>query len=121
MYNIEFYEKADGTSDVWDFLEDLRAKAASSKDARIQLKQLQLHIQLLADNGTRLPSNITKHLLNDIWELRPSNNRVLYFYRKEDTFVLLHHFRKKTQKTPKAELEKAQREIKDYLERVCKP
>ena len=117
MYKIEFYEKSDGTSDLWDFLEKLRQKAQTNKDVRIQLKQIRLHIQLLQENGTRLPNNITKHLVEDIWELRPGNNRVLYFYHKEDTFVLLHHFRKKTQKTPMSELEKAKREINDYIAR----
>ena len=117
MYKIVFYEKSDGTSDLWDFLEKLRQKAQTNKDARIQLKQIRLHIQLLQENGTRLPNNITKHLVEDIWELRPGNNRVLYFYHKEDTFVLLHHFRKKTQKTPMSELEKAKREINDYIAR----
>ncbi|WP_405756822.1 type II toxin-antitoxin system RelE/ParE family toxin [Anaerovibrio slackiae] len=117
MYKIEFYEKSDGTSDLWDFLEKLRQKAQTNKDARIQLKQIRLHIQLLQENGTRLPNSITKHLIEDIWELRPGNNRVLYFYHKEDTFVLLHHFRKKTQKTPMSELEKAKRERNDYIAR----
>ena len=100
MYNIEFYEDANGHSELWDFLEELRLKAATNKDARIQLKQISLYIQFLEDNGTRLNENITKHLDDDIWELRPGNNRVLYFYFKDDTFVLLHQFRKKTQKTP---------------------
>ena len=36
MYSIEFYEKENGESDVWDFLEELREKAATNKDARIQ-------------------------------------------------------------------------------------
>ena len=117
MYKIEFYEKSDGTSDLWDFLEKLRQKAQTNKDARIQLKQIRLHIQLLQENGTRLPNSITKHLIEDIWELRPGNNRVLYFYHKEDTFVLLHHFRKKTQKTPMSELEKAKRVRNDYIAR----
>ena len=117
MYKIEFYEKSDGTSDLWNFLEKLRQKAQTNKDARIQLKQIRLHIQLLQENGTRLPNSITKHLIEDIWELRPGNNRVLYFYHKEDTFVLLHHFRKKTQKTPMSELEKAKRERNDYIAR----
>ena len=117
MYKVEFYEKSDGTSDLWDFLEKLRQKAQTNKDARIQLKQIRLHIQLLQENGTRLPNSITKHLIEDIWELRPGNNRVLYFYHKEDTFVLLHHFRKKTQKTPMSELEKAKRERNDYIAR----
>lgn len=82
-----------------------------------------MYIQSLEDNGTRLNENITKHLDDDIWELRPGNNRVLYlylylyFYFKDDTFVLLHQFRKKTQKTPKREIERAKAERDDYLRR----
>lgn len=117
MYNIVFYENADGESEVWNFLENLRIKSATSKDARIQHKQISLYIQLLQDNGTRLPENITKHLVDDIWELRPGNNRVFYFYYKDDTFVLLHHFRKKSQKTPRHEIERAKAERNDYLAR----
>lgn len=104
MYNIEFYEDSNGRSELWEFLESLRVKAATNKDARIQYKQISLYIQLLEDNGTRLNENITKHLDDDIWELRPGNNRVLFFYFKNDIFVLLHQFRKKTQKLPSAKL-----------------
>ena len=120
MYNIEFYEDSNGRSELWEFLESLRVKAATNKDARIQYKQISLYIQLLEDNGTRLNENITKHLDDDIWELRPGNNRVLYFYFKNDTFVLLHQFRKKTQKTPKREIERAKAERDDYLARNLK-
>ena len=115
MYNVEFYETQDGKSQIWDFLEDLRIKAATSKDARIQHKQASLYIELLQQNGTRLNENITKHLEDGIWELRPGNNRVFYFFFQDNTFVLLHQFRKKTQKTPKREIEKAKRERDDYL------
>ena len=117
MYTVEFYETADGQSELWDFLEELRIKAATNKDARIQHKQIGLYIQLLQDNGTRLNENITKHLEDGIWELRPSNNRVLYFFFENDTFVLLHHFRKKSQKTPRREIEKAKNERADYIAR----
>ena len=34
-----------------------------------------------------------------------------------NTFVLLHHFRKKTQKTPRKEIDCAKRRAKDYNER----
>ena len=104
MYNIELYEDSNGKSELWEFLESLRIKAATNKDARIQYKQISLYIQLLEDNGTRLNENITKHLDDDIWELRPGNNRVLYFYFKDDTFVLLHQFRKKLKKLQNASL-----------------
>ena len=115
MYNVEFYETQDGKSQIWEFLEELRIKAATSKDARIQHKQASLYIELLQQNGTRLNENITKHLEDGIWELRPGNNRVFYFFFQDNTFVLLHQFRKKTQKTPKSEIEKAKRERDDYL------
>ena len=117
MYRIEFYEKENGESDVWIFLEELRAASATSKDARIQYKQMMLYIQLLEQNGTRMPDNITKHLGDNIWELRPGNNRVFYFYFENDVFVLLHHFRKKSQKTPTREIEQAKAERNDYLAR----
>ena len=117
MYTVEFYENAKGESDVWDFLEELRIKAETNKDARIQYKQISFYIQLLHDNGTRLPDNITKHIDDGIWELRPGSNRVLYFFFKNNTFVLLHHFRKKTQKTPRPEIEKAKTERADFLSR----
>ncbi|MCM1122990.1 MAG: type II toxin-antitoxin system RelE/ParE family toxin [Eubacterium sp.] len=117
MYIVEFYENAAGESELWNFLEELRMKSASNKDARIQYKQISLYIQLLQDNGTRLPENITKHLDEDIWELRPGNNRVLYFYHQDNKFVLLHYFRKKSQKTPRREIDRAKAERDDYLAR----
>ena len=117
MYTVEFYETQDGECQVWDFLEGLRIKAATNKDARIQHKQTSLYIELLQQNGTHLNENITKHLEDGIWELRPGNNRVFYFFFQDDVFVLLHQFRKKSQKTPKREIEKAKRERDDYLSR----
>ena len=117
MYTVEFYETRDGQCPVWEFLENLRIKSASNKDARIQHKQASLYIELLQQNGTRLNDNITKHLEDGIWELRPGNNRVFYFFYENNTFVLLHQFRKESQKTPKREIEKAKSERIDYLSR----
>ena len=117
MFNIEFYSTEDNVSELWEFLEGLQKKALTDKNARIQHKQISQYIQLLADHGTRLGDNITKHLEDDIWELRPGNNRVLFFYHKDDTYVLLHHFRKKSQKTPRREIDKAKTERDDWKTR----
>ena len=117
-FEIDFYEKENGKSEILDFINDLQRKKDKDKNARIQYKQIILYIELLSKNGTSLPQNITKHLEDDIWELRPGNNRVLYFFIDNDnTYVLLHHFRKTTQKTPKQEIEKAKKERIDYLRR----
>ena len=59
-----------------------------------------------------------KHLEEDIWELRPGHNRVLFFYHKDNTYVLLHHFRNKTQKTPRREIDKAKAERDDWVRRM---
>ena len=67
--------------------------------------------------GTRAGEPIVKHLDGEIWELRPSGNRVLFAAIIGGRFVLLHLFRKSTQKTPQAEIEQAKRELADYLER----
>ena len=117
MYEIEFYETEDGKCPIGDFLEALRLKAPTNKDARIQHKQASLYIELLQQNGTHINAEITKHLDDGIWELRPGNNRIFYFFYQNDTYVLLHQFRKKSQKTPKREIEKAKAERNDYLRR----
>lgn len=42
---------------------------------------------------------------------------ILTILYDNDQFVLLHHFRKKTQKTPKKEIVRAKNERDDYLNR----
>ena len=116
-YKIIFYEKDNHETPTLDFLEALRIKAQKSKNARIQYKQAVLYIELLKKNGTFLPDNITKHIEENIWELRPGNNRIFYFFHEQETFVLLHTFMKKSNKTPKREILKAKSERDDYLSR----
>ena len=114
MFNIVFYEDKNGYSELHEYLLNLLSKSNKNKDARIQFKQFTLCIELLSKEGTMLLPTIVKHITDEIWELRPGNNRILFFYFKNNSFVLLHHFRKTTQKTPKLEIEKAKREIIDY-------
>ncbi|MCR4609760.1 MAG: type II toxin-antitoxin system RelE/ParE family toxin [Eubacterium sp.] len=117
MYDIDFYIKND-ISQVLEFIDNLRQRKDKDKDARVQYTQISSYIQLLADNGTSgLPENIVKHLEDGIWELRPGKNRVfLFFYNHENKYVLLHQFRKKSQKTPAREIKKAKIERLDYLQ-----
>lgn len=117
MYKILFYEDCNGYSELNEQLMELAEKGVTNKDCRIQFKQITFYIELLKNNGTRLSQNITKHIKDDIWELRPGNNRILYFYFHNEEFVLLHMFKKKTQKTPKEEIEKAKREMVDFKDR----
>ena len=117
MYKVVFYKDSQGRSELYEQILELAAKSEHNKDVRIQHKQIVFYIELLKNQGSNLPTNISKHLQENIYELRPGNNRVLYFFYINDTYVLLHMFRKKTQKTPKSEIEKAIKERNDFLKR----
>ena len=119
-FEIEFYTDQNGKCDISDFIDELDSKAETNKDARVQLRQVLFCIDMLSRNGNNLSTNIAKHIDDEIWELRPGKNRVLYFFQKNDKYVLLHHFVKKTQKTPKKEIEKAKKEMLDYIDREGK-
>lgn len=71
MYEVIFYEDINGKSELYDELMNLARLSRTNKDARIQLKQITYCIDLLKNNGTKLPEKVSKHLKNDIYELRP--------------------------------------------------
>lgn len=60
----------------------------------------------------------------DFWELRTKLGgdiyRTFYFARTGKKFVLVHAIQKKSQKTPKRDLDTAEERMKDYLERTKK-
>lgn len=58
-----------------------------------------------------------KRVRDEIWELRPIRQRIFFASWKANGFILLHHFYKKTRKTPQREIDKAERNLKDMLER----
>lgn len=117
MYEIEFYEDKNGKSEVADYIKELNIKAATSKECRINFNKIVAYIDMLEEFGTRVGEPVTKHLDGEIWELRPLKNRLLYAFYKNNKFIILLHFTKKTQKTPKREIEQAKRNLREYLER----
>ncbi len=117
MYEIEFYENSEGFSEIKEYILQLRVTSEFNKDSRINFNKIVAYFDLLQEMGTRIGEPVTKHLEGQIWELRPLRNRFLYAYYENNKFIVLHHFIKKTQKTPKRELKIAQRRLKDYLER----
>lgn len=117
MYEIEFYSDNRGESEIVSYLDELKIKAEKSKTARINREKILTYIGALAKFGTRIGKPYIKHIEGDIWELRPLKNRIFFFYWKDNRFVLLHHFIKKTQKTPSKEIAKAKGNLKDFIER----
>ena len=106
-----------GKSAIADFIRELNVRAVTNKECRINFNKIVAYMDMLEEFGTRIGEPVTKHLDGEIWELRPLKNRLLYAYYKDNKFIILHHFVKKTQKTPKREIEQAKRNLQDYLER----
>ena len=115
MHKIIFYVDRKGKSSLIDYINKL--ENSKGKDSRIKLNKIREYVKALAVNGTYLPEKYAKHLDGDIWELRPINDRILFAGWVDGAFVLLHSFIKKTQRTPKKEIEQAKRELADFKER----
>ena len=117
MYEVEFYYDRHGKSEIVDYLDKLQLKSRTSKTDRINREKILTYIGALERFGTRIGKPYVKHIEDEIWELRPLGNRIFFFYWKDNKFVLLHHFIKKTQKTPPREISKAKSNLKDFLGR----
>lgn len=117
MYQIFFYKAKDGTEPVREYMRDLAKQ--NTKASRIKLHKIQDYINILSQFGTRAGEPYTKKIDDkyNIWELRPASDRILFVAWIDNSFVLLHSFPKKTQKTPDREIEQARREVKDLKER----
>ena len=93
MYKIIFYEDENGSSEVVSYIKELQKRSTKSKECRILFNKIVAYLDMLEEQGTRY---------------------------KENTFVILHHFMKKTQKTPKRELKNAKRKLMQFKEREMK-
>ena len=117
MYEAIFYSDANGNEPIKDFLEELENKSLTDKNARINRNKITAYIDILEKHGTSIGEPYVKHLRDEIWELRPLKNRILFATYKGNIYLLTHHFIKKTQKTPSGEIKQAERLLKDYRER----
>jgi phage-related protein len=109
---IEFYKMKDGKCPVDEFLDSLPGKV---------VQKITWLLEILESQGF-LPINHFKKLKStDIWECRIQfgNNiyRILGFFSNNSVLVLTHGFIKKTQKTPKNEIERSENYKNDYFQR----
>ncbi|MBI4036831.1 type II toxin-antitoxin system RelE/ParE family toxin [Candidatus Daviesbacteria bacterium] len=112
-WRIIYYQAPkQNNSPVYDFIESLNAKAKS---------KIINTIDLLEEYGTSLGSPHVKKLVGtDLWEIRilgQDNIRILYIAIVDKTFLLLHGFIKKKQKTDKREINTALARLIEYHSR----
>jgi phage-related protein len=109
-WKVEFYQFPNGNSPVLDWYREQEAKV-QAKFARI--------FDLLQDQGTAVGKPYVAPLEDKLYEIRVEHDtniyRTIYFAYTGKRFILLHGFQKKTQKTPKQELDLAKERMKSFL------
>jgi phage-related protein len=104
-FTVEYVELEGGNAPFLEFVramnDDDQAKIFQTIDRFVELKSQNLSVK----------ENLSKHLEDGIFELRTSFPdkiaRSFYFYRIGARIVITHGFIKKTEKTPRKEIERA--------------
>jgi phage-related protein len=118
MYKVITYKDRSGRDEIADYINELNRKINTNKDARVKYSKILRYIDRLQTYGVAIGEPTVKHIFGtELWELRPLRDRIFFAYWKDNIFVLLHHFVKKTEKTPPQEIDQAERNRKDFLER----
>jgi phage-related protein len=117
-WNVEFYQKENGEIPVEEFLLSLQPKLRAKAYSDILLLK-KLGINKREPYSTTIKGERYKGLFELRIKFSSDISRIFYFLYDKNTFILLHGFLKKTDKTPERELEKAVHYKLDY-ERRCK-
>src|ERR1700733_14347593 len=94
------------------------ARISSTKDA----KKVRCPFQMLGDVGKIFNEQKFKHLTgsDQLFEFKADHGRVLCFFFVGKRVILTHGFLKKSNKTPKGEIERAEKYKNDFSERSKK-
>ena len=105
-FNVYFFETARGTCPVKEFI---------NKQDQITVLKITKTIEYLERGGPFLKPPHTKKIVNNLYELRIQGKEAIrIFYSKiVGEYYLLHAFKKKTQKTPRKEIETALDRLKE--------
>jgi phage-related protein len=111
-WSVAFYAEPGGSEPVREFIAGLDRKAQARFDWAIE--QLRLR-------NVHAGEPLVRHLTGKLWELRRESDsnlyRLIYCFDGSRRIVFLHGFQKKTQKTPRREIEVAERRLRILLER----
>ncbi len=114
---VEYYKKENGKIPVLDFLQTLNPKMRAKAYNEIEL--LQKHGSDLKEPYVKpLKGKINKGIFELRIKFASDISRIFYYTCRDNKFILLHGFIKKSNKTNRSEVEKARKYKEDY-ERRC--
>jgi phage-related protein len=109
MWNIVFYVDHRGKCPPKEFIEELPV---------MEQAKIRNVLRLLQEFGSNLSMPHAKNIKGKLWELRPGGVRLFYFASIGQQFVILHGYRKQSQKAPDREIEIAMRRMQEIMEEV---
>lgn len=109
MWRIEFYADTRDRSPVTEYIDRL------TKEEQAKIRN---EFRLLAEFGPALGMPHARMIKGKLWELRPGNFRFFYFTVIEQRFVILHGYRKQSQKAPRQEVDIAMKRMKEMMDEV---
>src|SRR4051812_42131649 len=104
--DVRYYRTAAGNSPVEDYVECL--------DAQTQAKILAM-LMTIEKHGLSGAGVVARHIAGKVWELKPGNQRLFYVVIDGPTLVIVHAYKKQSQKAPKQEIETAKSRANEIL------
>ena len=91
---VVYYVDARGRNPVLEDLQELTDE---------EQKKVFAYVSFLQERGEELRRPMADYVGDKLYELRPKAHRALYFFMLKDYAVIVHLFRKKTDRLPNAE------------------
>ena len=95
LKGVYYFVDKDGAKPVKEFIDSLTQKEQAKVYA---------YIRELKRQGNNLHRPMADYLEDGIYELRPKDNRIFYFFYLRDRAILVHAIKKHVNKIPKGDL-----------------
>ena len=108
---VLYYIDEKGRNPIWEFITSL------PQDERDKCFE---YIAYLEEMGEQVRRPVGDYLGDKLYELRPKQTRLIYFFMLKDSAVLVHAFRKKSNEIPEREIKLALKRMNDFILRYQK-
>ena len=108
---IVYFVDERGRKPAWDFMVGL---PPAEREKCFE------YVAYLRELGELVRRPVGDYLGGKLYELRPKQTRIIYFFMLKDYAVILHAFRKKTDVIPEREIKIAYARMHDFVDRYQK-
>ena len=114
MYPAVFHRRPNGAIPYEEYVRSVYHAGQKTEAAKIRA-----FVERLRQEGSQgLVAKRWVEKMNDVWQLRAGHHRVFYFWHSEaEQYVILNGFRKRSRRTPRTELERAESLRAEHLGR----